>query len=189
MRTCSTCELEKPLEMFHRSSKVKLDGRKSVCKPCVKIWSREHPSARGERYKNYQAKYMKEYRVLNKEKLKEYAKAYELSDEQKAVKRLHNSRFKKQNRGAVREQTARRRASKRHATPVWVNREQLRKVYEECPKGFHVDHVIPLQSDQVCGLHVPWNLQHLSGAENDSKGSSFDGTYENEGWRKNRGLI
>lgn len=52
------------------------------------------------------------------------------------------------------------------AMPKWVNKQELRTLYENCPVGFHVDHIIPLKNSLVCGLHVPWNLQYLSASEN-----------------------
>ena len=54
-----------------------------------------------------------------------------------------------------------RKAKIKRATPGWVNKVQLQKIYFNCPVGFHVDHIWPLQGKDVCGLHVPWNLQYL----------------------------
>jgi hypothetical protein len=41
--------------------------------------------------------------------------------------------------------------------------------------SWHVDHKIPLRGESVSGLHVPWNLQVIPGAENMSKNNKFVG--------------
>jgi hypothetical protein len=68
---------------------------------------------------------------------------------------------------------ANRRAVKLNATPSWSNIEDIKEFYKNCPKGYHVDHIIPLKGKNVCGLHVLNNLQYLSARENISKGNKL----------------
>ena len=72
---------------------------------------------------------------------------------------------------------AKRRAKKLNATPKWLTKEQLdtiKNFYEECPSGYHVDHIVPLQGISVSGLHVPWNLQLLTSTVNRSKSNKVN---------------
>jgi len=77
----------------------------------------------------------------------------------------------------------RKRAVKK-AKPKWCKWKEIVEVYVNCPEGMEVDHIHPLNHPDVCGLHVPWNLQYLSKEDNNKKSNSFDGTYENLGWKK-----
>jgi hypothetical protein len=47
--------------------------------------------------------------------------------------------------------------------------EKVQEIYSKCPKGFQVDHIVPLQSKVVCGLHWEGNLQIIPAKENRKK--------------------
>jgi hypothetical protein len=80
--------------------------------------------------------------------------------------------------------TANYRSAKDARQPPWLNAGHLfemESIYNYCASlrnvglGYHVDHIVPLRGDNVSGLHVPWNLQVITGSENMSKGNRFNG--------------
>ncbi len=101
----------------------------------------------------------------------------------RAWQRDYYRRNKKENQA----RGAEYRAKKKKASPKWTNKEELKNLYINCPANYHVDHIIPLTHKDVCGLHVPWNLQYLSSSDNISKGNSFDFTYDNMSWKNKNG--
>jgi hypothetical protein len=76
-----------------------------------------------------------------------------------------------------------RRESVRQATPSWLSEVQKDEINQmhwlardlEITSGgtYQVDHIVPLRGKNVCGLHVPWNLQILPSDINLSKGNRF----------------
>lgn len=78
-----------------------------------------------------------------------------------------------QNKQDFIDRKAKRRAQKLNATVSWADLRKIREIYRNCPEGYHVDHIIPLQGTLVCGLHVENNLQYLTSFENKSKGNRF----------------
>ncbi len=74
-----------------------------------------------------------------------------------------------------------RRASQKNAIPAWYDDEAVRQIYLEARKitsatgiPHHVDHIVPLQHEAVCGLHVQSNLRVMVGIENIKKSNAFD---------------
>lgn len=72
--------------------------------------------------------------------------------------------------------------SKRQACPAWLTPEQHNEIaafYTEAARltdetgiPHEVDHEVPLNGRNVCGLHVPWNLQVLTEEDNRRKGNT-----------------
>ena len=88
--------------------------------------------------------------------------------------------YRKANPHKANARQAKRRASKLQATPTWLSKNDLIAISDfygmakELEKVFpwkqEVDHIEPIQGKNICGLHVPWNLQIISMRENRSKG-------------------
>jgi 5-methylcytosine-specific restriction endonuclease McrA len=71
---------------------------------------------------------------------------------------------------------AKRRATKKLATPVWADIKEIEKIYKlarqktiDSNVPWEVDHIVPLSSKLVCGLHVSWNLQIIPALDNRRK--------------------
>jgi len=95
-------------------------------------------------------------------------------------KHCKNVEYKRRNSAKVLSDTRFRKAHVKRATPSWVNRKDIERVYELAAHitkstgvKHHVDHIVPLLGKNVSGLHVPWNLQPLPWKENLSKGRKF----------------
>lgn len=78
--------------------------------------------------------------------------------------------------------SSKRRATKLNATPEWLNAGHMAeiegvylytKIFSQIGEKLHVDHIVPLQGENVCGLHVPWNLQAIPAFENLSKSNKL----------------
>ena len=109
------------------------------------------------------AAYSKAYRAANPEVGKLYAKKYNLS-----------------NRGKKNAAWGAYRAAKLQATPSWADKFFIDEIYDLAQlrtkaTGFKwvVDHIVPLRSDKVCGLHWEGNLAVIPEKDNILKGNRF----------------
>lgn len=116
------------------------------------------------------------WRRVNAERLREQNRVrYAAAPERFAASRL---KWQRKNPGKVRSYCADYRARKIGATPSWANKAYIRLWYEvsrleEARTGrkCHVDHIVPLNSPVVCGLHVETNLCVMFAEDNIRKGN------------------
>jgi hypothetical protein len=119
----------------------------------------------------------------NSEERKKYMSKY--ADKNRTKIRKIASEWQKKNKGKVNANTALRHTAKMQRTPAWLTKHDklhIKCLYQvaamrtrESGQEWHVDHVIPLQGEDVCGLHVPSNLQIIPALDNMSKGNRYYG--------------
>jgi uncharacterized protein YihD (DUF1040 family) len=117
----------------------------------------------------------KEYRKANKEAIAERRKAHYQAN--KEVKAEQMRAYRQTHSHIINALNAKRRASKVQATPSWANKEHIDSIYllasinRKAGHDVQVDHIVPLRSALVCGLHCESNLQLLQGSDNMTKGN------------------
>jgi hypothetical protein len=118
--------------------------------------------------------YAKEYRQENREKIFDYFY------QNKEILAERKKEYRKQNRHKNAEYCSKRKAVKLQAVPNWYDREAVEVLRQEAKRlaettnvDHHVDHVVPLNSKFVCGLHWHGNMQVLTAAENISKHNKY----------------
>lgn len=184
MKKCSKCLLFKGTSEFGKHNQTK-DGLKSRCKLCHAAESRASRNTHIDRARAYdrdrpnKAERARESRLRSKaHRIKTHAtrlaveRAYREANGAKIRVRLN--KWKADNPGKVNADTAKRRAAKLKATPKLANAALIRAIYVEASRlGKEVDHIIPLRSPTVCGLHLESNLQLLTPSQNACKGNSY----------------
>ena len=176
MKTCTKCNTQKELSMFHKGRNP--DGHRTWCAACV-------------------SEYKKQYKIDNAERIKEVQRAYdaeknpmrrEYFQQRYLAKKNHilavGSAYKKANPHKHAAKEAQRRTAKLQRTPQWLiedDRWIIAQAYELAAlrtKMFdfqwEVDHIIPLQGKFVSGFHVPTNLQVIPSTMNRQKNNRYE---------------
>lgn len=203
LKRCSACKIEQSFACFNKNRGT-ADGHTNTCKRCCKISYEKRKekllASYRIKYQNEKEVFQEKariYRENNREKIRSQKKARyhanrdEMLEEAKLKREKHRESIRKRakeyyrrNKDVFFEANARRRGRKIQATPEWLTQDhmlQIRELYQICQmfklytgQEYHVDHIVPLQGENVCGLHVPWNLQVLPAKENLSKYNSHE---------------
>jgi hypothetical protein len=160
-KKCGICCEIKELQCFPVRKDAK-DGRRGYCQNCLKS-------------KNF------EYSIKNKNRNYLNKKKWLENNPQKAA--FSRSNWSKKNRPKLNMRDSKRRVNELKATLSWltaIQKVQIQEMYDVAlaktiQTGIihEVDHIHPLKGENVCGLHVPWNLQVLTRYENRSKGNKL----------------
>lgn len=122
----------------------------------------------------------KEYSKNNKEEIAKKKKIY--ADGRKEIKAAYDKEYRKNNKHKLSKHSIQRNYKRYQATPPWYTDEKIKinRLYskrDELSKlwdiQLHVDHIVPIQGENVCGLHCWDNLQLLESSLNLVKGNRF----------------
>ena len=90
-------------------------------------------------------------------------------------------RWKQKNKPHLAFKAMQRRKYAKIATPSWADMDSIKLKYIEAHRmgllsgvPHHVDHIVPLQGKNVCGLHSPNNLRAIPASDNLRKQNRFE---------------
>jgi len=195
MKQCSRCREEKELSEFRTLKDATSD---SWCRKCRVSYNSAYETAHRQE-RTAERRYWSDahlerarssaraYRAENKENINAYQRAQYLANPEK--NKANRSANKEKLRAVCRAWQAanrdkdcarsnKQRAEKLCATPSWGNPFFIEEIYHLAQLRtkatgikWHVDHIVPLKSKTVCGLHVEHNLRVIPAVQNISKGN------------------
>jgi len=176
-KICPVCGVDKPRTDYYK----KLNSISHKCKDCTKV----DLNSRSHRYIGRYSEYQNDWRRKKYATEAEYRE--KISEQKKALYQVKKDELnqKRRDRWANDPKCPARKYYRRkdvkNRTPKWVDLNEILEFYANCPKGKHIDHIIPLKGfidgRPVTGLHVLWNLQYLTPAENLKKRNRITETY------------
>lgn len=121
---------------------------------------------------------VKQWRIENPEKTRLMLGAWRAAnlEKVKAVRKKSVRRWRDKYPEKAAHYVRQYQMNKRKAMPAWADKkailafyEQARQLTKETGIMHHVDHILPINHPELCGLHVETNLQVLPGYENARK--------------------
>ena len=182
-KKCNKCSEIKESLSFNKSSSTP-DGLQYTCRDCEKEYRESNKAsinARGKKYRDKnkvkERKRSNRWYADNKERRARIGKQWVENNRERYTE--INRQYYLNNKTKYYAYRAKSMAAKLNATPIWANNKAIKSIYAlskfltmtTFSDGYHVDHIIPLQGKNVCGLHVENNLQILRAKDNLSKGN------------------
>lgn len=185
-KMCSKCKETKELNQFSKD-KQKKDGLYSQCRSCRSLDGKSEITRERDR-----ARYPKRAEKLKSQLREKYSKnsqKYILRSEayRNKNREKHNKCsliWQKNNRDIANAIHAKYKETKKIQTPKWLTKSHILEIKEFyllakelqwLSEGrLEVDHIIPLQGENICGLNVPWNLQIIPKSLNAIKGNRIE---------------
>lgn len=171
-KLCKRCGEEKERDKFGKD-KSKADGLTYACKHCTSAYKLAYDQSQNRRViaKEDRPKFDMAVKL-------EKNRAYRAANPEKV--RLIVRNYKRKNPHVINALVSARRAASLAAMPSWADKQRIKKLYEIAAKvsratgvKHHVDHVFPLISPLVCGLHVPENMRVIAAQANLAKSNTF----------------
>lgn len=139
-------------------------------------WEAGHPVIAALIRKATQIAIRKRHRARHAREIAKKRAAQWVRDKSKAAQKYRE--WCRANKESVNARNSLRYASRLAAVPEWVDTGAIQRVYALAAKRstetgirHEVDHIYPMKSPLVCGLHVPWNLRVTTKSQNCSKGN------------------
>jgi len=163
--------------------KVYRDANKERVNEAIADWQKRNPEKRIGYQRAYEARHpgrraqiSLRYRQRNPEKT--LARARHWRENNRETQRQACRNWARNNPEKRQAKLADYVAKKLRSKPAWGHPSKIRAVYAEATRLtketgqlHHVDHIVPLRSKIVCGLHWEGNLQVLPHLENQRKGN------------------
>ena len=157
MPLCTWCHKVKPVPDFERD-KTSRTGVRCRCRECERARRKELRKDKP----GHRAAYMKKWREDHPNTNREIQRRYRV---QNADKRAAIDARKR----LVRDHEL----SRRDEPQIILKYAEARQRSRDEGVAYHVDHQVPLNGENVCGLHVSWNMEVMRADLNIAKSNKF----------------